>query len=262
MARARALSFRLTQTGPGSLLGEQPGPVMEHAPEPDSSIMKPAAHASPHTIAHGQRRPLLARMAGWWTREDPLAPADALVVLAGDSAAGGRLQRAVELYRQGWAPRLILSGPPFRSYLNESQLMEREALAAGLPATALVAVAHAAPSTLEEAPVLLEAAAELGACRLLIVSSSFHVPRVRAIYHALAREYGITVRVAAAFDPRFNPDAWWRRRLGIVTLGLELLKYALNWIELRRLPARRSPATSEPAPRQPAGWIHSHRSAR
>jgi len=68
-----------------------------------------------------------------------------------------------------------------RSYLNEAELMEQEALRAGVPREALLPVPHRAPSTQEEAGVLLRTAAELGARRLLVVSSDFHLRRVRAI---------------------------------------------------------------------------------
>ena len=104
---------------------------------------------------------------------------------------------------------------------------------------------------MEEAGYLLQAAAESGARSLIVVSSNFHVRRVRAIYRALARKDGLSVRVAAAEDPRFDPAGWWKRRLGIVTLGLELLKSVLTWIELRKLAWRRSPSAKTPAPDSP-----------
>jgi len=212
------------------------------------------------------RQPTLERLALLWTREDSIEPADVLVVLAGDSAAGGRLQRAVELYRQGLAPILILSGPPFRRYLNESQLMEQEARQIGVPQKALLQVPHTGASTLEEASYLLRAAAEAGARSLIVVSSNFHVRRVRAIYRALARRGGFSVCVATADDLRFDPAGWWKGRLGIVTIGLELLKSVLTWIELRKLAWRRSPAVEPFKPdstsQEATGWTHfrsSHR---
>lgn len=211
-------------------------------------------------------RPLLARLAGWWIRQDPLEPADAVLILAGDSAAGGRLQRGVELFRQGWAPLLILSGPPLRPYLNESDLMEQEALRAGLPRDALLPVPHRGASTQEEAGILLRTAAERGARRLLVVSSDFHLPRVRAVYRALAPQHGLSFRVVAAPDLRFDPAGWWRRRLGIVTLGFELIKNCLTRLELLRLffQRRRTRRLGSPSPQprssEATGWFHPHRS--
>jgi len=222
--------------------------------------------APPNQPQGRRRQPILERLARWWMREDSLAPANALVVLAGDSTAGSRLQRAVELYREGLAPLLILSGPPFRPYLNESQLMEQEARQTGVPQKALLKVPHTGASTLEEASYLLRAAAEAGARGLIVVSSNFHVRRVRAIYSALARRGGFSVCVAAADDLRFDPAGWWKGRLGIVTIGLELLKSVLTWIELRKLAWRRSPAVETIKPdsisQEATGWTHfrsSHR---
>lgn len=210
------------------------------SPRPVADSTFPMLPPPPSHLQGRSRLPILQRLAQWWTREDALKPVDALIVLAGDSAAGDRLQRAVELYRQGWAPLLILSGPPFRPYLNESQLMEQEARQAGVPHEALLQVPHTGASTLEEASYLLLAAAEAGARNLIIVSSNFHVRRVRAIYRALARKGGFSIRVGAANDQRFNPAGWWKHRVGIVTVGLELLKSLLTAVELCQLAWRRS----------------------
>jgi uncharacterized SAM-binding protein YcdF (DUF218 family) len=142
--------------------------------------------------------------------------------------------------------------------------MEQEARQAGVPQEALIQVPHTGASTLEEAGYLLRAAAAAGARSLIIVSSNFHVRRVRTIYRALARRDGFSVRVVGAHDLRFDTTGWWKHRLGIVTAGLELLKSALAWIELLRLGLRRrsrwvesgAPATGT----QPAsGSFHLHR---
>src|SRR5207244_656838 len=44
--------------------------------------------------------------------DEPLHPADAILVLAGDTPQGDRMLHAVDLYKRGLAPVLVLSGNP------------------------------------------------------------------------------------------------------------------------------------------------------
>lgn len=183
---------------------------------------------------------LLTLLGRSFVREDPLERADAIVVLAGDSALGGRVQQAAEFYWEGWAAQLIASGPPLFAGFNEADLVLHQARRLGVPPTALSALRHRATSTLEEAEVLLPFLAANGFHRVIVVSSNFHTRRARAIYRALLRchRYPVEVVVRAAPDARFAPDKWWKARLGVVTTGLEALKNVLTWLELIRLPAR------------------------
>jgi hypothetical protein len=48
---------------------------------------------------------------------DPLEKADAIIVLAGDDAAGSRVAKAVSLVREGWSQVLMVSDAPIA--LNE-----------------------------------------------------------------------------------------------------------------------------------------------
>jgi len=182
------------------------------------------------------REPLLRAFADWWVVSDRLEKAQAIVVLGGDSAAGDRLQRAATLYREGWAPRLVVSGPAVRFYLSEAELMQREALNLGVPEDKLLVVRHAATSTLEEAQQLSKVFAEHKLRKLIVVTSNFHTRRVRRIFRKLLRERGTQVWVDAAADSRFVPERWWQEREARALLLLEILKTFGTWWELWHLP--------------------------
>jgi len=182
------------------------------------------------------RVPLLRAFGDWWVVSDRLEKAQAIVVLGGDSTGSDRVQRAVTLYREGWAPRLVVSGPAVRTYLSEAELMQREALKLGVPQDKLLVVPHTTTSTLEEALHLRKVFAEHGLRRVIVVTSNFHARRVRRIFRKLLREHGTQVWVDAAADRRFVPERWWQEREGRAVLLLEILKTIYAWWELRHVP--------------------------
>ena len=96
------------------------------------------------------RAPLLGAFANWWVVDEAPVKADAIVVLGGDSVDATRVRRAVELYQQGWAPRILLSGPLIRPYFSEGVFMVQDAKGFGAPDSALQVVVSSANSTLEE----------------------------------------------------------------------------------------------------------------
>lgn len=191
------------------------------------------------------RGPLLRALAEWWVVDEQPEKAQAILVLGGDSVLGDRLRHAVALYHQGWAPRVVLSGTPLRSYFNEAELMEREATQQGVPAAHLIVARHQAASTLEEALALRRVLAEHNFRKVIVVTSNFHTRRARRIFRALYRPQGTQVLFSAADDFRFTPARWWQQREGRAALLLEVLKSIYTVWELYRLPS--------PPPTAPAG---------
>ena len=97
------------------------------------------------------RAPLL-RLAGnsWVVNEKP-QPSDAIVILGDDNFGGERAKRAAELFKAGWAPRVIASGRYLRPYLSVPDVMQHDLTAAGVPPSAIVLFPHRADNTGEEA---------------------------------------------------------------------------------------------------------------
>ncbi|MFQ5926639.1 MAG: YdcF family protein [Terriglobia bacterium] len=182
------------------------------------------------------RGPLLRVLGEWWVVSDELEKAQAIVVLGGDSLRGDRLARAAKLYQEGWAPRLVLVGPALRTYLSETELMQREAIALGVPAEKILRVPQPTTSTLQEALLLRPVFAEHRFRRVIVVTSNFHARRVRRIFRAVFRKQGTRVWVDAAADPRFEPRRWWQEREQRALFFLELVRTVYTWWELRWLP--------------------------
>ncbi len=96
-----------------------------------------------------------ATLGSFLVSADEPAPADMVVVLAGDSS-GNRILKAAELVKRGFAPKALVSGPATFYGLYESDLAIPFAERAGYPASYFIAVPNKSRSTGEEARVILE----------------------------------------------------------------------------------------------------------
>ena len=183
------------------------------------------------------RAPLLRGFAEWWVVDEPPEPAQAIVVLSGDSRQGDRVRRGVELLKGGFAPRLVLSGTALRTNFSEAKLMEQDALALGATAEQIVLAPHEAQSTLEEALALRPVLAEHNFRKIIVVTSNFHTRRSRLIFRGVYQKLGTQVLVSAAPDYRFRPENWWQYPEGSKLLWLEMQKslYA-RWRLFRGVP--------------------------
>ena len=118
---------------------------------------------------------------------------DALVVLGGE---GGRAERAAELYRQGVAPAIVVTG--YGDCLRNVQLLERS----GVPATAILAEPSAL-STLENATKSVPLLRALRAHRVILVTTWFHSRRSLACFEHTAPDMQFFSRPAYTdFEPK------------------------------------------------------------
>ena len=173
-------------------------------------------------------------------REDPLEAADAIFVLAG--ARVTRWLEAVELYREGRAPLVILS--PGRLEPAEMALRERgirlpaegeiardAMLQLEIPAGAVRVLPGSLDNTAHEAAALhafwRSAQGERRIERIIIVTSGYHTRRTR---FAFRREFGdapVKLIVRASRFDEAEPARWWRHRADVRFVTSELQKVVL-----------------------------------
>jgi uncharacterized SAM-binding protein YcdF (DUF218 family) len=178
------------------------------------------------------RVPLLQAAGHFWVVDDAPGPADAIVVLGDDNLRGDRATRAAELYRAHWAPHVVASGRPLRPYLSIPDLMRRDLMERGVPESAIVSYPRPVANTREEAEALRRLAVERGWRHVLVVTSSYHTRRSRFIFYRVwPRDYEF--RVVAAHDADFDPDSWWRSRVGLKIVLHEAAGIAVAAWELR-----------------------------
>lgn len=104
---------------------------------------------------------------------------------------GDRLERGVELYHNGSAPKLLMSGDHGQKDYDEVDAMKHYAVDQGIPSED-VFMDHAGFSTYES---VYRAKAVFGADKILIVSQEYHLPRALYIARALGVEaYGVAAK--------------------------------------------------------------------
>ena len=171
-----------------------------------------AAKAGPAKVAAGAlilyllifQSPLV-----WWAAEplrivEPPQPADAVVVFAGgvgeSGRAGGgvqeRIAKAVDLYRDGVAPRLIISSG-YVFTLREAEVMKTIAIANGVPESAIILEERAA-NTYENVAFTARILAEHGWRTIALVSSPYHMRRAVLTWRKVAPDVKVVATPPAA----------------------------------------------------------------
>jgi uncharacterized SAM-binding protein YcdF (DUF218 family)/glycosyltransferase involved in cell wall biosynthesis len=145
----------------------------------------------------------------WWLAE-PLRlvqaprPADAIVVFAGgvgeSGRAGGgvqeRIGKAVALYHEGVAPKLIISSG-FVFTLREAEVMRAIAVANGVPADAIL-VEERAADTYQNVVFTHRILVENNWRRIALVSSPYHMRRALLTWRKVAPEVDVVATPPAA----------------------------------------------------------------
>jgi uncharacterized SAM-binding protein YcdF (DUF218 family) len=119
--------------------------------------------------------------------------ADVMVVLGGGSWE--RPQRAAELFREGAAPRILLTGD------GDCYSNRRELVAAGVPIAA-IEVESKSRSTKENALLSVTILRRLGARRVILVTSWYHSRRARNCFRHYAPDIEFLSRPAYFGFPR------------------------------------------------------------
>ena len=169
---------------------------------------------------------ILGALGSYLVSAGPPQKADLAFVLAGDFN-GPRIFQAAALARQGYVPKVVVSGPAGDYGYYECDLAIPFAEKAGYPASYFLHFENHALSTAEEAQAAAGELRRLGAKRVLLVTSDYHTRRAGKIFRAAAPE--ITFYVVAAPDFYFTADGWWRNREGRKTFATEWMKTVAEW---------------------------------
>ena len=179
--------------------------------------------------------PILREVASFLIIEDSLEPAAAIVALGGEPPF--REMEAAKLYREGWAPRVVIVRGARRDEsktlqdigveVGERWELSREVLIRqGVPASAILVPQEEAEGTLEELQAVYRAIGSKDA-PVILVTSKYHTRRTRLTWHHVTEGRSQAVVRSAPRDP-FDPTLWWRERrfvLSVVREYLGLINY-------------------------------------
>ena len=168
----------------------------------------------------------LASQAARFLVVDKPEKSDAIVVLAGETNV--RPSRALELLRQGVAPRVFMDAET-RDLIYDQRLTDiAQKYVNGLPEASRVSICPVVGfSTNAETDDVNRCLQPLGAHRVLIVTSDFHTRRALMIFRQRLPQYQFNA--AAARNQAEFGEAWWTNREWAKTVFEEWWK--LLWWE-------------------------------
>ena len=183
------------------------------------------------------RRPLLASPAVYLRIEDPLRPADLIAVMP---SGWEGVDYGIELYKKGYAPKLMLiggypfefvqkDGPSFRVVRIDWELVARAiALEADVPDDAILT--RGGSSTYEQARQIVDLAEASHLTTVIIVTDDVHSRRISwsvAKFPAsakLALIYSPVPRSIYLPEEQFEADQWWASEDGVKNVFAEYVK--------------------------------------
>jgi uncharacterized SAM-binding protein YcdF (DUF218 family) len=182
-------------------------------------------------------RPMLLRwIGGQLERQDALATADAIVVLAGGFP--NREIETAELFAAGWAPKVFVTDEPEPAGMRllrergvavptSAQRRADVMVALGVPTQAITVLPPLIQSTAEEAQAVLSVAESHRLTHVIVVTSRWHTARAGLVFRHVLSPTGVRVSMrGASLDP-FTPQTWASTRTG---LREGLIEWQKLWI--------------------------------
>jgi uncharacterized SAM-binding protein YcdF (DUF218 family) len=155
--------------------------------------------------------------------------ADMIVVIGGDYR-GSRILEAAELVRQGYAPKVFVSGMGEIYGHHECELAIDFAVQRGYPRDAFVAFLYPAVSTVDEARADTRELRRLGVHKYLLVTSVYHTARASRIFRR--ESAGLEMHPVSAPDRYWENGQWWKNREGRKLWFFEAVKTIADYLRI------------------------------
>ncbi len=152
----------------------------------------------------------LSAVAGSLIRTDAPTRTDAVIALAGDPRSL-REQKAAELYKQGLAGKVVVSGIPLAWGAHTGEAARSYLLRLGIPASD-VFVLKESWNTRREATGFALLMRRHGWQSAILVTSPFHSRRARYTFQRAAPDLNFFSAPVPAQPPEWRPERWWARR--------------------------------------------------
>jgi uncharacterized SAM-binding protein YcdF (DUF218 family) len=172
----------------------------------------------------------------WLNATDAPQETEMCFVLGGNSYERGIA--ATELFKQFPQQKFIATGGnyPYQilcldTTMFESELTRHFMLSQGVPANQ-VDTLSSAHSTMDESNEILAWCKSNNAKKITVISSAFHMRRVRMVFEDKFEEAGIQINFHGAAPIEYNELNWWQNEEGMIMTNNELVKilyYAVKY---------------------------------
>ncbi|HEB75851.1 MAG TPA: YdcF family protein [Nitrospirae bacterium] len=165
------------------------------------------------------RAPVLTGMGEFLVVTTPLQKADIIVALGGSKE---RRQDAVELLREGVAPRVMFTG---------NDVDKKDYQCEGITEEATILPPGPSYSTYDDANVVLKAAEENNFRSVIIVTSPYHLRRSGFIFHEVFKGRRVNLMFHASRIKAFQMDKWWKSYIGRKLVLKEYMGLVYYWVK-------------------------------
>jgi uncharacterized SAM-binding protein YcdF (DUF218 family) len=171
----------------------------------------------------------------WLVRQDPLRPADVIVVLSGSMP--WRAQEAARIFGLGDAHEVWLSRPESPAdqlaamgiqYLGEDYFNREVLLHSGVPEEDIRILPEMIVDTQQEVAEISREMRHEGKTSVIIVTSPQHTRRVKTLWNRLVGTNPAAIVRAAPQDP-FDENYWWRNTRDAYSVVRELMGLINAW---------------------------------
>lgn len=132
--------------------------------------------------------------------------ADLILVIGGDFY-GPRVLKGADLAVQGYAPLVLISGPPYQQGRPEGEFAVNFLETKGYPRRVFQVFGHNAGSTIDEAIAVRGELHRRNVHSVLLVTSAYHSRRADIVFRLFCP--GIHFISVPASDNHYDPSRWW-----------------------------------------------------
>lgn len=179
------------------------------------------------------RTSILSSLGQFLTIESSDQPTPYLVILGGNSFERG--SAAIQWVNEGRVDQLVCTGGNVPSallaldtVLTEAQLTKRFLIARGVGADGITLLENNT-STFEEAEALKAWCLSNKVEHCTVLSSTFHLRRVRKVFRQVFDETDIQIDFASAPPLNYDVERWWESEEGLIMVNNEYMKHLYYW---------------------------------
>jgi len=180
------------------------------------------------------RYPVLRYAGNRLITEDELQKTEYCFVMGGSSYERG--MEAAKIYKDGFAEKFVCLGENIPNLLKitgdtltEAELSAMNLIKCGIPPQNIITIKKST-STREEIAEIYSYCSSNHISKLIIVSSKFHLRRIRNEVRKHFDEEKFTVILHGAPAAEYDEEEWWKYEQGMIAVNNEYMKLIWYWL--------------------------------
>jgi len=159
--------------------------------------------------------------------QDPLEKADAIIVISGGETRQ-RVAEAVDLFHEGWAPLLVMSGAARDEKVSNAVVMRQIAVSLGVSKDKILTEESAA-NTLDNAKFVRDIITDKKFTKIILVTSPYHQRRASLAFAKYLKGLPVKIINHSSTDSMWRKNGWWQDDWARYLTLSELQKTIYTW---------------------------------